>query len=123
MFKSTINIIALMVSDALKSGEFYNKLLDVEAIEQSPTFVLLPLEGGTMLGLKTASTAVPTVSAKPGATEICFEHENVDALYNTWKDQGVTMAQPPTQLNFAYTFVALDPDGHRIRVLRPNPEV
>ena len=41
---------------------------------------------------------------------------DVDCLYQAWVKQGVTIVAEPTRLEFGYTFVAQDPDGHRIRV-------
>jgi predicted enzyme related to lactoylglutathione lyase len=29
------------------------------------------------------------------------------------------VAQPPTRMDFGFTFLALDPDGHRLRVFAP----
>ncbi len=31
-------------------------------------------------------------------------------------DRGLTIAQAPSDMDFGRTFVALDPDGHRLRV-------
>ena len=63
-------------------------------------------------------TAEPRVDAPAGALEICFPAENVDALYVDWGKKHVTIAQKPTDMDFGRTFVALDPDGHRIRNYR-----
>jgi len=44
------------------------------------------------------------------------DRASVDELYAVWRSLGVTMALEPTDLAFGYTFVATDPDGHRLRV-------
>jgi len=44
----------------------------------------------------------------------------VDALYQQWLALGVEIEQPPAQAVFGRTFVARDPDGHRIRVCIPD---
>ena len=41
----------------------------------------------------------------------------VKATHADWVKRGLTIAQAPTQMDFGHTFVALDPDGHRLRVL------
>ncbi len=46
--------------------------------------------------------------------------QTVDALYQQWSDSGVQIEQRPKQAVFGRTFVALDPDGHRIRVCIPD---
>lgn len=46
--------------------------------------------------------------------------KEVDALYQQWLESGVQIEQEPKQAVFGKTFVALDPDGHRIRVCIPD---
>jgi len=36
-----------------------------------------------------------------------------------WTKRGLAIAQEPTKMNFGFTFTALDPDGHRLRVYAP----
>jgi predicted enzyme related to lactoylglutathione lyase len=36
-----------------------------------------------------------------------------------WQSFGARIAQPPTRMDFGFTGVALDPDGHRLRVFVP----
>jgi predicted enzyme related to lactoylglutathione lyase len=43
----------------------------------------------------------------------------VEALHADWQGLGVPIAQPPATLDFGRSFVALDPDGHRLRVFKP----
>jgi len=38
------------------------------------------------------------------------------ATYQSWGDKGLRVMQAPVQMDFGFTFVALDPDGHRLRV-------
>ncbi len=87
-------------------------------MEEAPTFALFVLANGVKLGLWSRKTAEPKVTAYPGASEICFSHENVDDLYEQWKKKGLSFAQEPKDMDFGRTFVVLDPDGHRIRVSR-----
>jgi catechol 2,3-dioxygenase-like lactoylglutathione lyase family enzyme len=113
-----LSFILLFVENPQKSVVFYSKILGLEPIEQSATFAMFALPNGLMLGLWSPTTAEPKVTAKAGACEICFSEENVDSLYDTWLKLGITIAQTPTDMDFGRTFVALDPDGHRIRVYR-----
>lgn len=39
----------------------------------------------------------------------------VDTLHAQWSARGATIIQSPTDLDFGYTFVAEDLDGHRLR--------
>ncbi|MCF6367560.1 NAD(P)-binding domain-containing protein [Rhizobium halophilum] len=44
----------------------------------------------------------------------------VNRLYDTWRAAGVAIEQEPSVAVFGRTFVALDPDGHRLRVCTPD---
>ncbi len=37
-----------------------------------------------------------------------------------WSLRGLPILQAPTNMDFGRTFVALDPDGHRLRVFAPR---
>ena len=117
-----LSLVSLFVQDPLKSAVFYSRILGIQPVEQSATFVLFVLPKEVMLGLWSPKTAAPDVTAKAGSSEISFQEENVDALYEEWVKLGVPMAQIPTDMDFGRTFLALDPDGHRIRVYRLHEE-
>ena len=40
-----------------------------------------------------------------------------------WLARGLTLIQAPTRMEFGYTCMALDPDGHRLRLYCPAPEL
>ncbi|WP_068468789.1 VOC family protein [Candidatus Protochlamydia phocaeensis] len=115
------SFILFFVNNPFESGIFYRRLLSLEPVEESPTFVLFALPNGLMLGLWSRATARPVVQASGGGSEICFSEESdakVDDVYNRWLKLGIPMAQSPLAMDgMSRTFVALDPDGHRIRVL------
>ncbi len=75
-----------------------------------------------MLGLWRADKVEPKATA-PGGGEICINADApaaVDAIHEEWRGKGIEIAQAPTKMDFGYTFVALDPYGHRVRVLAPG---
>jgi catechol 2,3-dioxygenase-like lactoylglutathione lyase family enzyme len=115
-----LSFVLLFVKNPMESGAFYSRLLGLKPIEESPTFVLFALPNGIMLGLWSQTTARPPVKAQGGGSEICFSEEsdeNVEEIYNKWLKLGVSMALSPMSMDgMSRTFVALDPDGHRIRV-------
>lgn len=119
----SISYVLLYVKDVPKSQEFYETLLGCKSVESAPTFALFVLPNGLKFGLWKRDEVEPKVSAQSGANEVCIEAGNVDAVYQEWKQAGVTIAQKPTTMDFGYTFVALDLDGHRVRVfkLADNP--
>jgi len=113
-----LSYVLLFVSKPIESGIFYSRILGVSPVEEGPTFVLFALPNGMKLGLWSSKTAEPKVTARPGSSEICFSEEDVDAAFSRLQKMGVQMAQEPTDMDFGRTFVALDPDGHRIRIFR-----
>ncbi len=122
MIDPTLGFTLLFVANPLKSSLFYQDILNLKPIEESPTFVMFALKNGVMLGLWSKYTAEPRVDAPAGALELCFPSENVDALYEELGRKQVTVAQKPTDMDFGRTFVVLDPDGHRIRVYKLHEE-
>lgn len=116
------NFTLLYVKNPQASAEFYARLLGKPAIEASPTFAMFALESGTMLGLWASHTVQPAATA-PGGSEIAFSVANaaqVDERHAEWKGMGLKIAQSPVAMDFGHTFVALDPDGHRLRVFAPG---
>ncbi|SHM36521.1 Catechol 2,3-dioxygenase [Duganella sacchari] len=112
--------VLLYVDNPAASGEFYADLLNVQPVETSPTFVLFVLPSGLKLGLWSRHTAEPTVQAFAGGSELAFavpDRSVVNDMYADWSARGLAIAQRPVAMDFGFTFVALDRDGHRLRVL------
>ncbi len=116
------SFLLLHVEDHAASAAFYNALLDIPIIEQKPGFAMLPLRDGVMLGLWSRETVEPKSTGKTGASEIAFavaDANTVETTHADWKRRGLRIIQAPTPMSFGTTFVALDPDGHRLRVFAP----
>ena len=117
------NFIILYADDVARSAAFYENLLGKPPIEASPTFAMFALSSGVMLGFWSRHTVIPGASAPAGSGELAFalaDDAAVDARYAQWRAAGLEMVQTPCRLDFGYTFVALDPDGHRLRVFAPG---
>ncbi len=119
----SLDYILLAVRDPLGSAGLYTRLLGAEPVEKSPTFVLYVTGNGGKIGLWRADGMQP--AAKPaGGAEISFTEPDKAALlatYDAWKSLGLTILQPPTDMDFGFTFTAEDPDGHRLRPFVPAP--
>ncbi|HEY4923702.1 MAG TPA: VOC family protein [Roseiarcus sp.] len=116
-----INFILLYVESPKTSEAFYADILGRPAADSSPTFVMFAMTSGVMLGLWKRDGVAPAASA-PGGAEIAFAVPNaeaVDAQCADWRGRGLPIVQSPTDMDFGRTFVALDPDGHRLRVFAP----
>lgn len=119
------NFIILYVDSPATSARFYADLLDKQPIEASPTFAMFALASGVMLGLWSRHTVEPATTAKAGSGELAFSvaHNNVvDSMYFDWSNRRLSIVQTPSKVDFGYTFVALDPDGHRLRVFAPSEQ-
>lgn len=117
------NFIILFVDNPQNSASFYSILLGKEAVEASSTFAMFALDSGLMLGLWSKHTAEPLPTATGGGCELAISVESealVDKHYAQWSQWQVEMLQTPAHLDFGYTFLARDPDGHRLRVFCPS---
>ncbi len=117
------NFILLYVANPASSVAFYEKLLERKPIEASPNFAMFALKDGLMLGLWARHDVSPKAESLAGASEVAFTVENtgmVDETHAAWQRNGIPIAQAPVTLDFGRTFVAVDPDGHRLRVFAPS---
>ena len=113
------NFVILYVKDATRSAAFYTDLLGRPPAQAAPTFAAFPLESGVVLGLWTRDDVQPKVDGAGDRGEICFPAADaaaVKAVHADWAKRGLPITQQPTDMSFGHTFVALDPDGHRLRV-------
>lgn len=116
---SSLNSVILYVDNIDVSTRFYKAILAAEPIETFQDFALFALNESFMLGLQSKHAIEPVPQPAFGGFELCLSDvsiEEVDATYQLWKKNKVAMALEPTHLDFGYTFVALDPDGHRLRI-------
>jgi predicted enzyme related to lactoylglutathione lyase len=113
-----LTLVILYVERVEASAAFYAALLGRPPTEASPTFAMFAMGEGAGLGLWSRRTVAPPAAAAGGG-ELAFSAEDVDAVHAAWRVRGLTIAQPPTDMDFGRTFVALDPDGHRLRVFAP----
>lgn len=116
----TPNFVLLYVNSVADAAAFHAARLGRAPVEQSPNFAMFALDGGLMLGLWARHDVQPPPDRIAGelGTQLA-DAAAVDALHAEWAAQGVTILQPPTDMDFGRTFCAADPDGHRLRVFAP----
>ena len=120
MFDS--NFIILYVEDPSRSVEFYSAILGKAPLENSPSFAMFVLDSGMKFGLWLKQDVQPEVRVSGVSGEIVFtlsDKVDVSRTYSDWKGRGLTVIQEPVTMAFGYTFVALDPDGNRLRAFSP----
>jgi catechol 2,3-dioxygenase-like lactoylglutathione lyase family enzyme len=111
--------VLLYVENVAASADFYAGLLGRKPVEASPNFAMFVMSSGMGLGLWSRSDATPGPAAKGGGGELLIklaDAEAVRACHAEWWGRGLTILQPPTAMDFGFTFTAADPDGHRLRV-------
>ncbi|MFI4956616.1 MAG: VOC family protein [Gammaproteobacteria bacterium] len=117
------NLLLFYVQDPLKSALFYEKIFSTKPAASFPTFVAFTFKNGFTFSLWSTS-AKDFISGGTGhRSELSFmvpDESTVTALRKEWGDWGVTIEQDLHEAVFGLTFVALDPDGHRIRVCIPD---
>ncbi|UWZ82142.1 VOC family protein [Occallatibacter riparius] len=118
---ATPNFIMLYVADAKSSADFYQTILGRKPVQYSEGYSMFVLDNGFRLGLWKRGTIDPPAEISAGSGELVFEETSdaaVDERFAEWTGQGTVVAQKPTRMSFGYTFVALDPDGNRLRVYK-----
>lgn len=116
------NLIILYVDDPIKSSEFYRTILEKEP-EGFPTYQCFELDNGFTLGLWSTKAKNFISGGEGHRMELAFQvksERQVKELYELWKSKGVKIEQDLEVAVFGLTFVAVDPDGHRIRVNLPD---
>ncbi|CAB3755145.1 glyoxalase [Burkholderia sp. MSh2] len=117
------NLVLLYVEDPTRSARFYERLFERPPVAAFPTYAAFTFDSGLTLGLW-STHARDFVSGGAGhRSELAFivdDDRDVQRLYDAWRALGVPFEQAPTAAVFGLTFVALDPDGHRLRVCTPD---
>jgi catechol 2,3-dioxygenase-like lactoylglutathione lyase family enzyme len=113
----------LYVSDLAASVAFYTAFLGRPPVDASQAFAMFVFDNKGMLGLWQAQNVIPPDPAGIGGSEVTFlvaDQDAVDRAHAGWIDRGFAVGLKPTDREFGYSAVVLDPDGHRIRAMKPN---
>ncbi len=118
------HFVLLYVDEPEASAAFYARLLDRQPLESSPNFVMFELSPDLRLGLWARRDVQPAPGGAADTGELAMgveTNEEVEALCADQKHKGVKILQEPVTMDFGRTFLAADPDGHRLRVFCPAP--
>jgi hypothetical protein len=118
------HFVLLYVDEPQESAEFYARLLDRQPLESSPNFVMFELAPALRLGLWARRDVTPPPRDTGDSAELAMAvgtRGEVEALYADHQHKGAVILQEPLVKDFGLTFLAADPDGHRLRVFCPTP--
>ncbi len=113
------NLMLFYVKNPLDSALFYEKIFASNPVAAHPSYVAFSFENGFHFSLW-STQATNFVSDGTGhRSELAFmlhDEQTLHDTYKRWREHGVPLEQDLHEAVFGLTFVALDPDGHRIRV-------
>jgi predicted enzyme related to lactoylglutathione lyase len=121
----TPNLLLFYVKNPTESAIFYEKIFNIAPVVSFPTYVAFTFTEGFTFSLWSTQAKNFSSEGQGHRSELAFMVPNEDqvrALRKTWKKQGVQIEQDLHEAVFGLTFVALDPDGHRIRVCMPDKD-
>lgn len=117
------NLLILYVNDPVRSSAFYEKLFEQPPEAVFPTYAAFSFANGLNIGLWSTSARDFVSGGQGHRSEMAFmvdTETEVQALFERWQALGVVIEQPLMRAVFGQTFVALDLDGHRLRVCMPD---
>ncbi|WP_115707059.1 VOC family protein [Legionella sainthelensi] len=112
------NLVLFYVRNIEASTNFYSELLNTNPIHTESNYVMFLLKSGLRLGLWSQTIAEPKPTMLGGGSELAFLVDTelaIDKLFVDYQNKDFLIIQPPTHMDFGYTFVTCDPDAHRIR--------
>lgn len=117
------NLLLFYVKNPLESALFYEKIFLTKPVASFPTYVAFSFENGLTFSLWSIQAKDFASGGTGHLSELAFmvkDEKAVRHLRKQWGELGMTIEQDLHEAVFGLTFVALDPDGHRIRVCMPD---
>ena len=110
----------LYVDSPEASARFYAGLLGTEPVESSPGLRVVRLalrhDAGPVVAPHGTAGAAGSGRWQWRSAFAWTSDAELTAAHADWSARGVRIVQAPVQLDFGRAFLALDPDGHRLRV-------
>ncbi|OGT46875.1 MAG: glyoxalase [Gammaproteobacteria bacterium RIFCSPHIGHO2_12_FULL_41_20] len=117
------NLVLFYVKNPIESASFYEKIFEQRPVATFPTYVAFTFSNGFTFSLWSIQAKDFVSTGSGSRSELAFmvsDDNEVRRLRDHWKKLGVSIEQDLHEAVFGLTFVALDPDGHRIRVCIPD---
>jgi hypothetical protein len=117
------NLLLFYVKNPLESASFYERIFSIKPIVSFPTYVAFSFDNGFTFSLWSIEAKNFVSDGVGHRCELAFmvkDEKTVRELRKQWGKLDVVIEQDLHEAVFGLTFVALDPDGHRIRVCMPD---
>jgi|SRR5665213_1444711 len=112
------------VNDVARSSAFYSDLFGLKPSVASPFYAMFKFDNGFEFAVYDRNKLQPQAAAMSASAELGFMVADVAALnelHGQWLAKGISIIMEPTKMYFGgIHFMALDPDGHRLRVATPD---
>ena len=122
--EGTPNWVDLQTTDVDAAKAFYTALFGLKPALASPFYAMYKLDNGFEFAVYDRSKLQPAAGAMSSSVELGFTVPGVkelNELCGQWRADGIGIIMEPTKMYFGGThFMALDPDGHRLRVATPD---
>lgn len=111
-----LGIVILHVRDLAQARHFYETVvgLQIDPAQTDEHFVSYHDGGDGLLSLE----AAPDAGANTGTTELGFAVNDVDGVYQDWKQKGVRLVSEPADFPFGRAFDAQDPEGNSLSIYK-----
>ena len=118
---SDVKFILVYVDDVAASEAFYASILGRGAIEILSHFRHASCRAGPDTGPMEArrNDTAPVAEASGEIAITAADDAEVDRLFAEWRVKGSPSPKSRRQCTFGYNFLALDPDGRRLRFFSP----
>jgi predicted enzyme related to lactoylglutathione lyase len=115
---ATFAMAMLVCGDLARSRAFYRDQLSLPlGTDAVPHWVDFDLGGGGRLGLHPSAPHMPVA---PGSASLGFHVDDVDALVERLRADGVPIVSEPHDQDFGRLAVISDPDGYAVQVISPK---
>ncbi len=117
------NLMLFYVKNPQESALFYERIFEQKPASSFPTFVSFSFANGLNFAVWSTESKDFVSEGSGHRSEIAFmvpNEQEIRRLPELWGKMGVRIEQDLMQATFGLTFVANDPDGHRIRVCVPD---
>jgi catechol 2,3-dioxygenase-like lactoylglutathione lyase family enzyme len=112
------------VSDIARSSAFYTDLFALKPAVASPFYAMFKFDNGFEFAVYDRNKLQPQAGPMSASAELGFtvaDLAKLNELHGQWAAKGIPIIMAPTKMYFGGVhFMALDPDGHRLRVATPD---